>query len=459
MNNKLLSTFSALVKKYPLGKQHVTVHIKENPFHLPPEALFSMAERINRKRGFLFVSRVLGKHIPVKASIPQIAGSALAALFLESHHNTSFPELTELFYLALTNPDASEEVMGRLQKRPFPLPEPTLFIGFAETATALGHAMFASFSSRAQYIHTTREQVAGYPSSLSFEEKHSHATTHRCYPQDEQLLASPAPIVLVDDEMTTGRTALNLIRSIQQRFPRSTYVVASLLDWRSAADREQFTAVEKELGVQITTLSLMSGFIEVEGTADLAGSHPKVPVGTYRPQIEKHYLDTFKQLPSFFSEASDGTQNSTPYLEATGRFGLDSDAWSVIKAEVRQAGEQLQKTRKGSRTLCMGTGEFMYLPFQIASHMGPGVYVQSTTRSPIQPKNQPGYAVHNGWRFPSPEDPSIINYIYNIPSGVYDEIYLFLEREVPTHQLTPLYNVLSDTGIKTIHLVVCSRQS
>lgn len=40
------------------------------------------------------------------------------------------------------------------------LDETTLFIGFAETATALGHAVFNTFQSNAIYIHTTREVFA-----------------------------------------------------------------------------------------------------------------------------------------------------------------------------------------------------------------------------------------------------------------------------------------------------------
>ena len=73
------------------------------------------------------------------------------------------------------------------------------------------------------------------------------------------------PIVLIDDEMTTGKTALNIIRDIHSKFPREQYAVVSILDWRSDDNREQFLQLERELGVKIHTTSLMSGNILFSG--------------------------------------------------------------------------------------------------------------------------------------------------------------------------------------------------
>ena len=67
------------------------------------------------------------------------------------------------------------------------LPDQTLFIGFAETATGLGHAVFNLFD-QAYYLHTTREQIPQLASELNFNEDHSHAVNHRCYPLDVDLI-------------------------------------------------------------------------------------------------------------------------------------------------------------------------------------------------------------------------------------------------------------------------------
>ena len=35
----------------------------------------------------------------------------------------------------------------------------------------------------------------------------------------------------------------------------------------------------------------------------------------------------------------------------------------------------------GKRTLCLGTGEFMYIPMKIAAEMGENILYQSTTKA------------------------------------------------------------------------------
>lgn len=65
--------------------------------------------------------------------------------------------------------------------------------------------------------------------------------------------------------MTTGKTALNIIRSIQQQFPREEYTIASLLDWRSNTNRRQFKQLEEELQIKIHVISLLEGRIHTTG--------------------------------------------------------------------------------------------------------------------------------------------------------------------------------------------------
>lgn len=65
--------------------------------------------------------------------------------------------------------------------------------------------------------------------------------------------------------MTTGKTVLNIIRSIQQQFPREEYTIASLLDWRSNTNRRQFKQLEEELQIKIHVISLLEGRIHTTG--------------------------------------------------------------------------------------------------------------------------------------------------------------------------------------------------
>ena len=58
---------------------------------------------------------------------------------------------------------------------------------------------------------------------------------HYCYAIDPALFENDDMVVLVDDEITTGKSALNFIRAIQSKYPRKKYGVVSLLDWRSVS--------------------------------------------------------------------------------------------------------------------------------------------------------------------------------------------------------------------------------
>jgi len=162
-----------------------TLNVSVEQASIAPEQLFDFAERRNPKRAFLFVSKVLGRHIPVKPSIMAKSFSQLAA------------------------------------KIPDNLPEPVLVIGMAETAVGLGAGVHRALQSRypqAMYWMSTRHSL-GTPLFARFEEEHSHASSHLLHwPVDEalkqQLLASKT-LIIVDDEASTGKTFINLAQALQ----------------------------------------------------------------------------------------------------------------------------------------------------------------------------------------------------------------------------------------------------
>lgn len=174
--------------------------------HWKWQDLLGFAERINPKRAFLFVSKVLGRHIPVSPSIMRHA----------------FTDLAELV--------------------PGDLPEPVLVIGMAETAVGLGagvHQVLQQRYPEAIYVTTTRHPVHGAPLLARFLEEHSHAQDQLLYgsPDAElqQQILSSKSIVLVDDEASTGKTFVNLIHALQQAGLNqiSHVVTATLADWSS----------------------------------------------------------------------------------------------------------------------------------------------------------------------------------------------------------------------------------
>src|SRR5258707_14807308 len=72
---------------------------------LPLEELCGFGTRRNRKRGFLFISKVLGKHIPVR-------------------------------------PSRMQDIHRRMARKIVDVPGPVVVIALAETATALGQGVF-----------------------------------------------------------------------------------------------------------------------------------------------------------------------------------------------------------------------------------------------------------------------------------------------------------------------------
>ena len=252
-------------KKYRIaGDLELTVCIKENKFGIPSEALFGIAARKNKKRGFLFVSKVLGKHIPVHPQIPRIGGHILAHLFMMEIEKRGL-QGTDILAKALSNKDFIPEAVSIIESTRIELDEPTLFIGFGETATGLGHAMYSAFSKGTGFIHTTRDFIKELNSAFNFQEEHSHAVLHLCYALEKGFFDKFSRVVLVDDEITTGKTALNLIRALNSKYPGKKYVIASLLDWRTEEHISNYESLKKELDIKLDTIALVEGCIEYQG--------------------------------------------------------------------------------------------------------------------------------------------------------------------------------------------------
>ncbi|WP_424887646.1 phosphoribosyltransferase domain-containing protein, partial [Streptomyces sp. XH2] len=192
--------------------------------------LLGLALRRNPKRAHLLVSNVLGKHVPASPAVVYGSGFGLGRRVRE----------------LLGDAEAARAVV----------------LGYAETATGLGHAV-ADGLGLAPYLHSTRRAVAGVATVGGFEEEHSHATSHLLLPEDPEFFAGDGPLVLVDDEFSTGRTVLNTIAALHAGFPRSRYVVVALVDMRSEEDRARLERFAAELGARVDLVALASGTVRL----------------------------------------------------------------------------------------------------------------------------------------------------------------------------------------------------
>ena len=200
------------------------LEVEVNASTFDPQALFSFAERRNPKRAFLFVSRVLGRHIPARPSLMAESFNALAA------------------------------------KIPADLPGPVLVIGMAETAVGLGagvHRALSQTRDDSVYLCSSRHPT-GTALFARFEEEHSHASSHLLHlPQDaltRELMLSARSLVLVDDEASTGNTFINLTKALAEAGLNSIerIVTATLTDWSQ-------DAVRHAMGEHVTSISLLDG--------------------------------------------------------------------------------------------------------------------------------------------------------------------------------------------------------
>jgi hypothetical protein len=415
------------------------VTVNENPFALPLDKLFTMAARINKKRSFLFVSKLIGKHIPINPQKGLVTSALLAARYYQIITGKKYEQCEELLHSFLTDKPYSH------QRSFIPETSNPLIIGFAETATALGHAFFDCFE-RADYFHTTREEICSKFPVITFEEEHSHATSHRCY-IPKPLIKNDREIILVDDELTTGKTALNIIQSIHSQFPRKKYSVVAILDWRSEENKQEFKQLEASLGIKIEVISLIGGSVKIKQLKEL----PTAQVENRTTTIVEPKLEILT-LPIPYSEIIPS------YIKETGRFGIGSHERTLIYQKIIQTARYLSEKRTGNKTLCLGTGEFMYIPMEIASEMGEGVSFQSTTRSPIYISHEKNYGVRFGASFPNPEDLTVSHFVYNIPPNYYDDLFLFFEREVDDDNLEGILEALKITQIKSIKIVFFAKR-
>ncbi|MEV0372050.1 phosphoribosyltransferase [Streptomyces sp. NPDC050636] len=364
--------------------------------------LLGLALRRNPKRAHLLVSNVLGKHVPQRPGVVHGAGVGLGR------------RVRELL---------GDEAAAR-----------SVVLGYAETATGLGHSV-ADGLALAPYLHSTRRPVAGVAQVGGFEEEHSHATSHLLLPEERDLLAGDGPLVLVDDEFSTGRTVLNTIKALHAHFPRERYVVVALVDMRSDADRSHLEKFAAELGARVDLVALAAGGVRLPADVlargqELVAAHESLNVSS----TSHRATDVVRVALDWPAGVPDGGRHGfTPAHRERLEAGLPAMAARIA--------EHLDGAR---RILVLGNEELMYTPLRIAEALdtqvadaavaatvarvsepappagGDGVYFSTTTRSPVLAVDDPGYAIRTRLSFPAHDQPADgpgERYAYNVAAG------------------------------------------
>ena len=422
--------------------------------------LLGLALRRNPKRAHLLVSNVLGKHVPQSPSIVYGYGFTLGHRVRD-----------------LLGPDESRRAV---------------VLGYAETATGLGHAV-ADGIAVAPYLHSTRRPVPGVATAGGFEESHSHATSHLLLPENPALLAGEGPLVLVDDEFSTGNTVLNTIRDLHGRYPRGRYVVVALVDMRSAADAGRLEEFAAEIGARVDLVAAASGTVRLPagvlekgqelvaryeaggaGTGRVSSAAPSGPAAQFPAPLETDLSanplgargSVDMRLRRGARPAPTGPQPKRvglrwPHnLPDGGRHGFTPAHRIRLERALPAMAARLAEAlpEDAHRVHILGFEELMYAPLRLARELeqivDADVTYSTTTRSPVLAVDDPGYAIRTRLTFPAhdtPADGPGDRYAYNIAGAGFDAVVAVVDSRGDTPEL---HGLLAELAAHTPHVVL-----
>ncbi|MER7051403.1 MULTISPECIES: phosphoribosyltransferase [unclassified Streptomyces] len=392
--------------------------------------LLGLALRRNPKRAHLLVSNVLGKHVPQSPSVVYGHGVALGR------------RVRELL---------GAEAAGS-----------AVVLGYAETATGLGHSV-ADGLGPAPYLHSTRRPVTGVARAGGFEESHSHATSHLLLPENPALLAGDGPLVLVDDEFSTGNTVLNTVRALHERYPRRRYVVVALVDMRSPADAGRLEDFAREIGARVDLVTAASGTVRLpEGVLEKG----QELVARY----EARAAEPTRDGPAAEAPAPTST-GSVAHVDLRWPGGVPDGARHGFTAAQR---DRLESALPGMAeriaealptdarsVLVLGFEELMYAPLRLAHALeqtvDADVRYSTTTRSPVLAVDDPGYAIRTRLVFPAHDDPADgpgERYAYNVAGARFDAVVAVVDSAADTPALHAPDGLLARLAAHVPHVLL-----
>lgn len=392
----------------------ISIETTKAPLAVYLDELVGLAVRRNSRRAHLLVSSVLGKHVPTDPHLVLGAGMLLGRLAAPVLNRDPVTKPTDgnLLRAALRGDKAAaRRLVTSVATEFIAVPNGTVVLGYAETATALGHAVADVL--HAPYLHSTRRASPGAQELDGFEEEHSHATSHLLLPEDAGDFNTNGPLVLVDDELSTGTTALNTIAALHGANPRTQYVIATLVDLRSDEDRARMASVAADLGARIDMVALAGGRVALPDdildrgaaliceteAAQAAAAHTGPPGRTGSVS----HIDVW---PAGLREGGRHGFSETDRRRLNAALpGMGRDLAAVVNASAGNAGPH--------RVHVLGFEELMYAPLRLATALADTFGAQgrqvvtysTTTRSPVLAVPDDGYAIRSQMTFAAHDNP------------------------------------------------------
>ena len=319
-----------------------------------------------------------------------------------------------------------------------------IVIGFAETATALGF-MFGQKLNRSfknvYYTHTTREHITG--EFIEFKEEHSHAVEQKLSTYlFEKLADKKYNIIFVEDEVTTGKTILNAVRTLRESGVAQnceSITIASILNGMTEEQLGKFD----DNGIQYVYLDKLSeASVYTEQAKNIVCNNKYYDVDGMSSLCEPYNSCVYGLKPPLNFTNMGGLISK--YLN---RNLLDSIA-DLIALSVKQ--------RKMKKVIVVGTEECMAFPIMLANFLDEvtehtlELTCHSTTRSPIEPSDDT--LLKDRVTLPSVYDSDRVTYLYNTMSDDKDaDLVLFVTDGTNEGALNKLANhYLERAGAKEV---------
>ena len=255
---------------------------------------------------------------------------------------------------------------------------------------ALGHCVAEALGG-VDYLHSTRRSVAGRRrggpgSRRSTVPPHGHLLL----PADPGAARRRGAVVLVDDELSTGRTALNTIAALHRLAPRARYVHRGAR--RPARDADRAHGRRPRLGCASTSSSLARGAVELARRTSLEqarrarGRIARTPRASRAvPARTARHARGRASRPGWPTDCPGGRPARLP--------GRARPRRGARRRRGRRP-ERSGRRPRGRAGLVLGTEELMYAPLRIALGLGRTRRSRcgspSTTRSPVLAVDEPG---------------------------------------------------------------------
>lgn len=357
----------------------------------------------NTKRTFLLVNPLQAKHMPVS---PKDALHMMGTL-------------------------------GEILKEKYP--DTKLVIGFAETATAIGAAVAQAFGDDCVYMHTTRETISQGKEWIYFLEEHSHAVEQKL--SNDQLpeyVDATANIIFVDDEISTGKTLINMVNQLRTQygeFAHVNFIAASIINRVSDENMEKLS----QAGITCEYLV-------------------KLPDCDYTEEVDSISVEAPEGLMN--------TEETVSYKQVTAsnqllnpRLGLHMQTYeeNCIAFSKEVIGELKASIANADKILILGTEECMFPALMLGKQMEEQgqwnrIFCHATTRSPIGIHHEAEYPIHEGYQICSFYEKERETYIYNL--DYYDAVIIVTDsKEDCTLAMNSLGKALSHHNCGSLYLV------